>query len=50
MVCRLEAQNLLTVAAERQVRAAVEQAFARAGYTAPDIFTVTPAAGAMRLA
>lgn len=41
---------LTPVSAEQQVRAAVEQAFARAGYTAPDIFTVTPAAGAMRLA
>lgn len=41
---------LTPAAAEQQVRAAVEQAFARAGYTAPDIFTVTPAAGAMRLA
>jgi galactokinase len=41
---------LTPVAAEQQVRTAVEQAFARAGYTAPDIFTVTPAAGAMRLA
>jgi galactokinase len=41
---------LTPVAAEQQVRAAVEQAFAKAGYTAPDIFTVTPAAGAMRLA
>ncbi|GAA1266808.1 galactokinase [Arthrobacter pascens] len=41
----------LTPAAEEQrVRTAVEQAFARAGFTAPDIFTVTPAAGAMRLA
>lgn len=36
--------------AEQQVRAAVVQAFADAGYTAPDIFTVTPAEGAMRLA
>ena len=35
---------------EQQVRAAVVHAFAEAGYTAPDIFTVTPAAGAMRLA
>jgi galactokinase len=41
---------LTPVAAERQVRTAVEQAFVRAGFTAPDIFTVTPAAGAMRLA
>jgi galactokinase len=35
---------------EQQVRTAVVQAFADAGYTAPDIFTVTPAEGAMRLA
>jgi galactokinase len=35
---------------EQQVRTAVVRAFAEAGYTAPDIFTVTPAAGAMRLA
>jgi galactokinase len=41
---------LTPVAAERQVRTAVEQAFVRAGFTAPDVFTVTPAAGAMRLA
>ena len=41
---------LTPVAEERRVRTAVEQAFARAGFTAPDIFTVTPAAGAMRLA
>jgi galactokinase len=34
----------------QQVRAAVEQAFARAGYSAPEIFSVSPAAGAMRLA
>lgn len=34
---------------EQQVRTAVVRAFAEAGYTAPDIFTVTPAAGAMRL-
>jgi galactokinase len=37
------------VAAEQQVRTAVEQAFSRAGYRKPEIFTVTPAAGAMRL-
>ena len=36
--------------AEEQVRSAVGQAFALAGYKAPDIFTVTPADGAMRLA
>jgi len=35
---------------EQQVRTAVVRAFAEAGYTEPDIFTVTPAAGAMRLA
>jgi galactokinase len=40
---------LTPAAAEQQVRAAVERAFAEAGYTAPGIFTVTPAAGAMRL-
>jgi hypothetical protein len=34
---------------EQQVRAAVERAFAEAGYTAPGIFTVTPAAGAQRI-
>jgi galactokinase len=36
-------------AAEQQVRAAVERAFSGAGYTAPEIFTVTPAAGAKRI-
>ncbi|MGP4032587.1 galactokinase [Pseudarthrobacter sp. 1C304] len=41
---------LTPVAAEQQVRAAVGQAFRRAGYPAPDIFAVRPAAGAMRLA
>jgi galactokinase len=40
---------LTPVAMEQQVRAAVERAFAEAGYKAPEIFTVTPAAGAMRL-
>ena len=40
---------LTPVESEQQVRAAVELAFAEAGYRAPDIFTVTPAAGAMRL-
>ncbi|MDR7082472.1 galactokinase [Arthrobacter ginsengisoli] len=34
---------------ERRVRGAVVRAFAEAGFTAPDIFTVTPAAGAGRL-
>ena len=41
---------LTPVAAEQQVRAAVEQAFAEEGYAAPEIFSVRPAAGAMRLA
>ncbi|HSO91005.1 MAG TPA: galactokinase [Arthrobacter sp.] len=41
---------LTPVAAEQQVRAAVERAFAEAGYVAPEIFSVRPAAGAMRLA
>jgi galactokinase len=40
---------LTPVKAEGQVRAAVGLAFAAAGRKAPDIFTVTPAAGAMRL-
>ncbi|MGM9474004.1 galactokinase [Pseudarthrobacter sp. YS3] len=40
---------LTPLADEQQVRAAVESAFAEAGYKAPEIFTVTPAAGAMRL-
>ncbi|MGG5173982.1 galactokinase [Pseudarthrobacter sp. J1763] len=33
---------------EEKVRTAVVQAFAEAGFTLPDIFTVTPAAGAQR--
>ena len=41
---------LTPVAAEQQVCAAVEGAFAEAGYGAPGIFRVRPAAGAMRLA
>lgn len=41
---------LTPVSGEQRVRDAVVRAFAEAGYTAPDIFTVTPAAGAMRLA
>ncbi len=41
---------LTPAGAVRGVRAAVERAFAQAGYTAPDIFSVRPAAGAMRLA
>lgn len=41
---------LTPVASEEKVRAAVVSAFAEAGYAAPDIFTVSPAAGAMRVA
>ncbi|BCW53834.1 galactokinase [Arthrobacter sp. AG367] len=41
---------LTPVDAEQKVRAAVTQAFADAGFKAPDIFTVSPAAGAMRIA
>ncbi|KQN85041.1 galactokinase [Arthrobacter sp. Leaf69] len=41
---------LTPAAAERQVRAAVGLAFAAAGYAPPEIFSVRPAAGAMRLA
>ncbi|MFJ4026996.1 galactokinase [Paenarthrobacter sp. NPDC089989] len=41
---------LTPVGQERQVRDAVERAFAQAGFTEPDIFTVTPAPGALRLA
>ncbi|MCY1675473.1 galactokinase [Pseudarthrobacter sp. SL88] len=41
---------LTPVASEEKVRAAVVRAFAGAGYAAPDIFTVSPAAGAMRVA
>jgi galactokinase len=40
---------LTPVGAEQQVRTAVERAFSDAGFAAPDIFTVTPAAGAMRI-
>jgi galactokinase len=40
---------LTPVAHEQQVRDAVVGAFAEAGFTRPDIFTVTPAAGAERL-
>ena len=40
---------LTPVRDEQQVRDAVVHAFADAGFTAPDIFTVTPAAGAERL-
>jgi galactokinase len=36
--------------AEQKVRDAVVKAFADAGFAAPDIFTVSPAAGAMRVA
>ncbi|MDR6688796.1 galactokinase [Arthrobacter sp. 1088] len=35
---------------EQQVRDAVVRSFTESGFTAPDIFTVTPAAGALRLA
>ncbi|MFJ4208649.1 galactokinase [Paenarthrobacter sp. NPDC089675] len=41
---------LTPVGHEQQVRSAVVRSFARAGFTEPDIFTVTPAAGALRLA
>jgi galactokinase len=41
---------LTPVESEQQVRAAVENAFFRAGHAAPDIFSVRPAAGAMRMA
>jgi len=41
---------LTPVELEQQVRDAVMRSFADAGFTAPDIFTVTPAAGASRLA
>ena len=41
---------LTPAAAEQQVRAAVGRAYAEAGHAAPDIFSVRPAAGAMRLA
>jgi galactokinase len=41
---------LAPMESEQQVRAAVENAFFRAGHAAPDIFSVRPAAGAMRLA
>ncbi|UZX02342.1 galactokinase [Arthrobacter sp. CDRTa11] len=40
---------LTPVGSEQQVRNAVEQAFSDAGFKAPDIFTVAPAAGAMRI-
>lgn len=41
---------LTPAADERKVRDAVVHAFAEAGFTAPDIFTVSPAAGAIRIA
>lgn len=41
---------LTPAASEHTVRDAVVHAFAQAGFTAPDIFTVSPAAGAMRTA
>jgi galactokinase len=40
---------LAPAAAGPRVRADVERAFAQAGFTAPDIFSVHPAAGAMRV-
>ncbi|MFC8040409.1 galactokinase [Paenarthrobacter sp. NPDC057355] len=40
---------LTPVGRERQVRDAVVRSFTEAGFTTPDIFTVTPAAGALRL-
>ncbi|MCU1531326.1 MAG: galactokinase [Arthrobacter sp.] len=40
---------LTPVRDEQQVRDAVLRAFAEAGFTRPDIFTVTPAAGAERI-
>jgi galactokinase len=40
---------LTPLTAEPGVRAAVERAFARAGFAAPDIFSVYPAAGATRV-
>jgi galactokinase len=41
---------LTPVGQEQQVRDAVVRSFGEAGYATPDIFTVTPAAGARRLA
>ncbi len=41
---------LTPAGAEQRVRDAVVKAFAGAGFTAPDIFTVTPADGALRIA
>ena len=41
---------LTPVDEEQKVRDAVVRSFAEAGYAAPDIFTVTPAEGALRLA
>lgn len=41
---------LTPVGQEQQVRDAVVRSFSEAGFTAPEIFTVTPAAGARRLA
>ncbi|UVJ40671.1 galactokinase [Arthrobacter sp. CJ23] len=41
---------LTPVEHEQAVRDAVVRSFAEAGYAAPDIFTVTPAAGARRIA
>jgi galactokinase len=41
---------LVPLSREAEVRAAVAAAFAAAGFTAPDLFAVTPAPGARRLA
>jgi galactokinase len=41
---------LTPVGLQQQVRDGVVRAFAQAGFTEPDIFAVTPAAGALRLA
>ena len=41
---------LIPADTEQRVRADVGRAFARAGYAAPDVFRVRPAAGALRLA
>ncbi len=40
---------LIQISEENAVREAVVSAFAKAGYTAPDIFAVSPAAGACRI-
>lgn len=41
---------LIPADTEQRVRADVGRAFARAGYATPDVFRVSPAAGALRLA